>query len=62
MMLYDRADMSPTPGTKLVDLYERPVGDEVPENTFTDYRSLGELIGAFNQEAPKLGRSQVDSS
>ncbi len=45
------------PGT---DLYLFPVGSDLPENDFTSWDSLGQLITKFNGEMKKKGRDAID--
>jgi hypothetical protein len=42
------------------DIYSFPVGSDLPENEFTSYDLLRQLIDKHNVEAARLGLRQVD--
>jgi len=44
------------------DLYSLPVGSDAPENEFTSYDTLGQLIFSYNKEMQSRGRALVDAS
>ncbi len=44
------------------DLYSFPIGTELPENEFTSYDSLGELIDKCNSELNKRGLTIIDKT
>ena len=45
---------------KGMDIYSYPVGTELPENEFTSYDSLGQLIDKYNAEMKVCGLSAID--
>ena len=42
------------------DIYLSQVGTELPENEFTNYDSLGDLIDCFNKEMKTRGLPEID--
>jgi hypothetical protein len=44
------------------DIYTSPVDTELPENEFTSYDSLAQLMRKFNFEMQKRGRSRLDET
>jgi len=44
------------------DIYSYPVGADLPENEFTSFDSLGQLIDKYNNEVEKLGLQPIDKT
>ena len=51
-------EMSGSPFTKFKDLHELSEGDEVPENAFTNYDNLRQLIEKYNDN-PKIREADL---
>lgn len=44
-----------------IDIYQSPVGTELPETVFTNYDTLGILISKFNVEMQRQGKVGVET-
>lgn len=44
------------------NIYESPIGTELPLNAITNYDTLGELIDRFNQAMQKQDKPEIDRS
>ena len=44
------------------DVYAYPVGTDLPENEFTGYDTLGQLIDKYNDQATRRGLQLVDKT
>jgi hypothetical protein len=53
-------DAAPTGVPSGTDIYSFPVGAELPENNFTNYDSLTQLLNKFNAEMQLRGEQLID--
>ena len=63
-----RAFLQSLPSAKPIELphgtniYDSPVGTELPDNELTSFDTLNELIGRFNKEMAVRGQAPVDTT